>query len=140
MALDKKSPTLRLAMIVVVAMFGMVIALPSYAASVAPDPTLPHTYGAAPTDFSKYAVWNADLTDLPSLAAKGINFLLGLLGIIAVILIVISGWQWMVADSEDKVKEARKRLINSVIGLVIVALSWIIGYAIVNTLTTVIKP
>lgn len=73
------------------------------------------------------------------LAAKVINFILGLLGIIAVILVLISGWQWMVAESEDKVKEARKRLVNSVIGLAIIALAWVIGYAIINTIAAITR-
>lgn len=76
---------------------------------------------------------------IEELAAKIINFILGLLGIIAVILILVSGWQWMVAESEDKVKEARKRLMNSVIGLAIVALSWVIAFAIINSIAAITK-
>ncbi len=79
------------------------------------------------------------ITDVKDLATKVINFILGFLGIIAVIIIVISGFQWMTADSEDKVKEARKKLINSIIGLAIIALAWVVAYAIVNTLAGVTK-
>lgn len=93
----------------------------------------PNTYGAAGINPG------GTVNSFESFASQIINFILGLLGIIAVILIVVSGWQWMVAESEDKVKEARKRLVNSVIGLAIVALAWVIGFVIVNTLTQVIK-
>ncbi len=71
------------------------------------------------------------------LAGKVINFILSLLGIIAVILVLISGFQWMTAESEDKVKEARKRLFNSIIGLAIVALSWVIAYAIIGSIAKI---
>ncbi len=113
-----------------------VVALTVPSGSLAPDSTNVNTYGG---NFSSYATFNSSITNVSDLAAKGINWILGFLGIIAVILILISGWQWMTAESEDKVKEARKRLVNSVIGLAIVALAWIIGFVIVNTLTTVIK-
>ena len=85
------------------------------------------------------AAGSSGITDVKDLATKVINFILGFLGIIAVIIIVISGFQWMTADSEDKVKEARKRLINSIIGLAIIALAWVVAYAIVNTLAGVVK-
>lgn len=105
--------------------------------TLAPQVNNQSTYGANKTTWDTYALFNADITDIPSLIAKGVNFVLGFLGIIAVILILVSGWQWMVAESEDKVKEARKRLINSVIGLAIIALAWVIGFAIIKTLTTI---
>lgn len=73
------------------------------------------------------------------LAAKVINFILGLLGVIAVILVMVSGFQWMTAESEDKVKEARKRLVNSVIGLAIVALCWVIAWAIIGSIAQITK-
>jgi len=84
-------------------------------------------------------VGSSGITDVKDLATKIINFILGFLGIIAVIIMVVSGFQWMTADSEDKVKEARKKLINSIIGLAIIALAWVVAYAIVNTLAGVTK-
>lgn len=94
-------------------------------------------------DPTKFGIINAagtsGIVDVKDLATKIINFILGFLGIIAVIIIVISGFQWMTADSEDKVKEARKKLVNSVIGLAIIALAWVVAYAIVNTLAGVTK-
>ncbi len=91
----------------------------------------PNTFGASQINPG------GTVNSFESFAASVINFILGLLGIIAVILILIAGWQWMTADSEDKVKEARKRLVNSVIGLAIVALAWVIAYAIINTIAKV---
>ncbi len=85
------------------------------------------------------AAGTSGIVDVKDLATKIINFILGFLGIIAVIIIVISGFQWMTADSEDKVKEARKRLLNSIIGLAIIALAWVVAFAIVNTLAGVTK-
>ncbi|MEK7649108.1 MAG: pilin [Patescibacteria group bacterium] len=106
------------------------------AGSLAPDMANANTLGR---NFASYATFDPTIVNVSDLAARGINFVLGLLGIIAVILILVSGWQWMTAESEDKVKEARKRLVNSVIGLAIIALAWVIGWAIINTLATVTK-
>ncbi len=137
----QKKATQKIVQIVVgIALYALsalpVFALTVPAGSLAPDVSNINAYGG---NMSGYVTFNSSITNVSDLAAKGINWVLGFLGIIAVILILISGWQWMTAESEDKVKEARKRLVNSVIGLAIVALAWIIGFVIVNTLTTVIK-
>ncbi|MEK7649106.1 MAG: hypothetical protein AAB400_04325 [Patescibacteria group bacterium] len=112
-------------------------------AAVVPAAVLAAVQPADITNAAQFGAINAagtsGIVDIKDLATKVINFVLGLLGIIAVIIIVISGFQWMTADSEDKVKEARKRLFNSIIGLAIIALAWVVAFAIVNTLAGVTK-
>lgn len=59
--------------------------------------------------------------------ARIINIFLGLLGTIAVVLIVYAGFLWMTsAGSEDKVDKAKKILWTSVIGLAIILSAYMI--------------
>lgn len=70
------------------------------------------------------------------IATKVINIFLGLLGIIAVSLIIYAGFLWMTAGgSEDKIAQAKKILKNSAIGLLIILSSWGIAYFVLSRLT-----
>lgn len=63
--------------------------------------------------------------DLKTKIANIINIVLGFLGIIAVVMIVYSGFRWMMAGgNEDTVREAKGTLKNALIGLVIVFLAY----------------
>ena len=54
-----------------------------------------------------------------------INIFLSVLALIAVILIIVGGFQWMTArGNEEKVASAKKTLMAAVIGLVIIIGSW----------------
>jgi len=60
-----------------------------------------------------------------------INVILGFLGLLLLIIIIYSGFQWMTSGgNEEKISEARKRLVSAVIGLGIVLGAWIIANAI----------
>jgi len=60
-------------------------------------------------------------TDIRVIVARIIQVFLGLLGMIAVILIIYAGWQWMSAAGDaQKIGSAKKTLINAVIGLAII--------------------
>ena len=75
--------------------------------------------------------------DLKATVAKIINIILGFLGIIAVIIILAGGFKWMTAaGSEDKVGEARKMIIEGVIGLVIIFAAWGIASFAISQLIT----
>ncbi|HNX11059.1 MAG TPA: pilin [bacterium] len=70
-----------------------------------------------------------------------INFSASILGLLFVTFLVISGYQWMTAaGNEEQIKSAKKRMMNAVIGLVIVLLAWSITqfvfYRIVMPATT----
>ncbi|MDO8667998.1 MAG: pilin [bacterium] len=57
-----------------------------------------------------------------------IAWVMGFLGIIAVVVILIGGFKWMTAGgNEDKVGEAKKLLIAGLIGLIIVVLAYAIA-------------
>ncbi len=59
------------------------------------------------------------------LAAKIINVVLGFLGIIVLGLVLFSGFQWMTSGGDEKkVGDAKKRLTNAIIGLIIILAAW----------------
>ncbi len=72
--------------------------------------------------------------------ANAINWLLGLLGIFAVAVILYGGVKFMTAGGEqDKAKSASKTIMYAVAGLVTIALAWVIGYVILNSITKILK-
>jgi len=131
--------------------FGMIIAL-AFAIALAPatfaihiDPNVVHddnqnnlgfdpdtdTFGL--TDLStntKLGKQNLQVT-----VARLINVALGLLGIIAVVIILAGGFKWMTAGgNEDKAAEARKMIISGVIGLTIILSAFAIARFVFNAL------
>ncbi len=65
-----------------------------------------------------------------------INVALGLLGIIAVVIILIGGFKWMTAGgNEDKVAEARKMIFAGIIGLAIILSAWAIAKFVIQSLS-----
>jgi len=76
-----------------------------------------------------------DSSDLVANIGQLISIVLGLVGVIFFIIIIYSGFQWMTAGgNEDTVTTAKKRIINSVIGLVIIFLAYLITYFITQTI------
>lgn len=64
-----------------------------------------------------------------------INWVLGILALIAVILILIGGFRWMTAGgNEEKVESAKKTLYAAIIGLVIILAGWGISVYVINNL------
>lgn len=78
--------------------------------------------------------------DLQSTVIKIVQFVLGFLGLVAVIMILIGGFQWMTAGgNEEKVASAKKIISAAVIGLIVVLLAWAIVIFVVaqtNKVTT----
>ena len=64
-----------------------------------------------------------------------INVALSLLGIVAVVIILIGGFEWMTAGgNEDKVGEAKKRIMAGVIGLAIILSAYALAKFILTQL------
>lgn len=73
--------------------------------------------------------------DLRYTVASIINIALGLLGTIALVLIVYAGFKWMTAGgNEDAVSEAKKILSQAVIGLAIILSAYAITQFVVGSL------
>ncbi|MDP2631060.1 MAG: hypothetical protein Q8P56_06690 [Candidatus Uhrbacteria bacterium] len=63
----------------------------------------------------------------------------GLLGTIAVVMVMYSGFLWLTAGGEeDKTKKATTLLFQSVIGLIIILASWTLTYFALEQLTRAI--
>jgi hypothetical protein len=76
---------------------------------------------------------NADVASTVTDIITGI--LLPVVGIIAVLFIIIGGFQYMFAGTNEKLAEKGKNTIrNAVIGLVIIILSYVIIVVVVNTI------
>lgn len=68
-------------------------------------------------------------TDIRTTIASIINVALGLLGIVALVIVLFGGFKWMTAGgNDDQVGEARKIIISGVVGLAVIFSS----YAIAN--------
>lgn len=66
-----------------------------------------------------------------------VNWALGLLALVAVILVLIGGFMWMTAaGNEEKVDKAKKILSAAIIGLVIILAAWGITIYAINVLGT----
>ena len=73
-------------------------------------------------------------TDLPTIIGNIIRLILKFLGIIAIIMLIMGGVQWMTSGgAEEKTTNARKLIVNSLIGLIIVLLAYVITVWVVNT-------
>ncbi|MCX6784614.1 MAG: Ig-like domain-containing protein [Candidatus Komeilibacteria bacterium] len=56
-----------------------------------------------------------------------IRVFLGFVGLVAVVIILYGGFKWMTSQgADDKIKQAKKTIINGVIGLVVILAAWLI--------------
>jgi hypothetical protein len=75
--------------------------------------------------------------DVRQTAANIINIALGFLAIIAVIIVLVGGFKYMLSGgSEDKTSEARKLIVSGIIGLAIILSAWAITSFVLGRLLT----
>ena len=75
-----------------------------------------------------------DADNLPNKAIKFIQYVLGLLAIVAVAMILYGGFTWMTSGGNPQTTDrARKILLAALIGLVIVTSAWVIVSFVVKT-------
>lgn len=73
--------------------------------------------------------------DVRQTAARLINVALGFLGIIAVVIVLIGGFKYMVSGgNEDKTAEARRLIVSGIIGLAIILSAWAITSFVLSRL------
>ncbi len=69
----------------------------------------------------------SNASSIEDIIATIIGLILSLLAIIFIILMIVSGYQWMTAGgNEEQVKKAQSRIKNAIIGLVVVILAYAI--------------
>ena len=113
-----------------VLVFGgyIALAIPARAADTGPIDTesLGLSYGAET---------GLGTSDVRSTIAQIIRVAMGLLGIVAVVIILIGGFKWMTAGgTEDQVGEAKKWIFSGVIGLVIILSAYALASFIITQL------
>ena len=106
-------------------------------------PALVLTVQAQTVDFGINTANNIGLpntaNDPKEAAVTIVRYLMTFLGIIAVIVILWGGFQWLTAGgNEDKVAGAKKTLIAGIIGLIIIIAAFAIVQVIVSTTTNIL--
>lgn len=96
--------------------------------------------------FASAATLNLGVTQFGSQTALGnrpiqdtisnlINVALGFLGILSVLIILWGGFGWMTSGGDEKkVTAAKQRIVQGIIGLVIILSSWAIATFVINSL------
>ncbi|MBI4426135.1 MAG: hypothetical protein HY567_01015, partial [Candidatus Kerfeldbacteria bacterium] len=73
-------------------------------------------------------------SDLKNTVINIISWVLGILALVAVVMIIIGGFQWLTAaGNEEKIEKAKKVISAAVIGLIIVLLAWAIVIFVAGT-------
>lgn len=79
--------------------------------------------------------------DFGLLLTKVINYFLGLVGLVAVLMFVIAGFQYLTSGgNEQTIEKAKHTLLYAVIGIVIVALSFGLVYTLTRSLRFIDVP
>ena len=78
---------------------------------------------------------SVDESTVPKIIGQIVAIVLGFVGSIFFIMIIYSGFQWMTAGgNEEKVKQSKTRMINGIMGMVIVVAAYFITWLIKVTL------
>lgn len=78
--------------------------------------------------------------DLETTIGGIIRVILGLLGVIAVCIVLLGGFRWMTAGgNEEKVSEAKRLLLAGVIGLAIILSAWAISSFAIESLMSAMQ-
>jgi len=118
------------------AIIGLIITLAAYSLTLFILPKI-DTSNTANLSFATSVATTANLSSTPlaNVIATIIKVVLGFLATIFLVLIVIAGFQWMTAGgNEEQIKSARSRMVNAIIGLVIVLMAYAITYFIFQQL------
>lgn len=76
--------------------------------------------------------------DLKETVINILNWLLGIMALVAVVMIIIGGFTWLTAGgNEEKVDKAKKIISAAVIGLIIVLLAWAVVIFVARTTANV---
>jgi hypothetical protein len=75
--------------------------------------------------------------DVRQTAARIINVALGFLGIIAVVIVLLGGFKYMISGgNEEKTAEAKNLIVSGIIGLAIILSAWAITSFVISRLVT----
>ena len=101
----------------------------------APNFVFAQTVGTSDLGLSYGTALGLTTTDIRTLIANIIRVALGLLGIVALLIIIYAGYLWMTAKGDDKqVDKAKTTMTNGVIGLAIILLAFAIVSFVISAL------
>ena len=119
-----------------IAIFGLLLVsqgLTPVAHAQAPDPNI--LWGGNLNQAQFQAQLGLGDNDPREIAANIVRILLGFLGLIAVVIILLGGFKWMTAGgNEEKVGEARKLIIQGIVGLIIILAAFGISTFVINSI------
>lgn len=125
MKISKKITAFLIALAIMIPVAGVLAQKPQLTAN---------TLGVGALDES-LALSGGEGSDLRQTIANIINVALGFLGIIAVIIVLVGGFKYMIAGGdESKTKEARGWIISGIIGLAIILSGWAITSFVIGQL------
>lgn len=74
------------------------------------------------------------LISLDNIIIGIIQFILSLLGVIFLIQMIFAGYIWMTSSgNEDKVSQAKKKIVNAIIGLIVVLAAYAITWLVLSS-------
>ena len=77
-------------------------------------------------------------TKLPTVIGRIVKIVISFLGLLAAVIIIIGGFQWMTSGgNEEKIAGAKKLMINGLIGMVLVILAYAIASFVISSLSKV---
>jgi len=80
-------------------------------------------------------------TDLTIVIGRIVRIVIGFLGLIAVVIILIGGFQWMTSGGDsEKIQKAKDMMIHGLIGLFIVVIAYAVALFVMGIVGDVIKP
>jgi TRAP-type C4-dicarboxylate transport system permease small subunit len=92
-----------------------------------------------PQGFAQVTINNM-ANNLPQTIRFVINMILYLVGFIAVLFLIIGGFQYITASGNpDQIEGAKKTIMYAVIGIIVVVISWSIVWFVVNSLNQTVN-
>jgi len=74
--------------------------------------------------------------DIEQTSINIVQWALGMLGLVAVVMIILGGYKWMTAGgNEESITQAKQLISAAVVGLIIVLLAWAIVIFVVGATT-----
>jgi len=75
---------------------------------------------------------------LPQVIGRVVTIVLSLMALIAIVIIIVAGFQWMTSGgSEDKIKAAKKLMGSAMVGLIIIIFAYAVAKFIIDKLVVV---
>jgi hypothetical protein len=114
---------------------GLAVAIAFPAVTLAQGGGGEDPFGVGAVDESGLALSGGEDTDLRQTIGRLINVVLGFLGIIAVIIVLIGGFKYMLSGgNEEKTTSARNMIVAGIIGLAIILSAWAITTFVISRL------